>query len=150
MTAKGAMPKGMVLEHVNMIVKNRDESVDFYTKVLGFRILRKYETDTQRVAYLYLDEQLLELNELFDKNEPLGLQHLGIRVEDMDEAMAYFKEQGIEYISGPVEFKPEIYATADVSSEKLVRALKPRGEKTYWRISKFRDPNGVMLELLER
>jgi catechol 2,3-dioxygenase-like lactoylglutathione lyase family enzyme len=144
------MPKGMILEHVNMNVKNRDESVEFYTKVLGFKILRKYETDTQRVAYLYLDEQLMELNEVFDKEQPLGLRHLGIRVNDMDEAMAHFRAQGVEYVSGPVEFQPKIYATADVSSEKLLRALKPRGDKTFWRISMFRDPNGVILELLER
>ena len=97
-----------------------------------------------------MDEQLLELNELFDKDKPFGLQHLGIRVKDMDEARAYFKAQGIEYVGGPVEFKPKIYATADVSSETLLRALKPRGEKTYSRISKFRDPSGVILELLER
>jgi catechol 2,3-dioxygenase-like lactoylglutathione lyase family enzyme len=124
--------------------------VAFYTKVLGFKILRKYETDEQRVAYLYLDEQLLELNERLEKDETIGLQHLGIRVEDMDEAMAYFRAQGVEYIGGPVQFQPEIYATAEVGSEKLVRALKPRGGKSYWRISKFRDPNGVMIELLER
>ncbi len=75
---------------------------------------------------------------------------MGIRVDDMGEAMAHFKAQGVEYVSGPVEFEPKIYATADVSSEKLLRALKPRGEKTFWRISMFRDPNGVILELLER
>ena len=89
-------------------------------------------------------------NEVFDKEQPLGLRHLGIRVNNMDEAMAHFKAQGVEFVSGPVEFKPKIYATADVSSEKLLRALKPREGKTFWRISMFRDPNGVILELLER
>jgi hypothetical protein len=43
-----------------------------------------------------------------------------------------------------------MYALADVSHEKLLRALKPKEDKTYWRIAMFRDPNGVIIELLER
>jgi len=68
----------------------------------------------------------------------------------MDQAMAELKEQGAEYIDGPMKFQPKLYATADVTHEKLRRALRPPEEKPYWRISNFRDPNGVMLELLER
>ncbi|WP_455278962.1 VOC family protein [[Eubacterium] cellulosolvens] len=144
------MLKGMILEHVSIVVKNRDATMEFYTKVLGFKILRKYETDTMRVAYLYLEDQLLELNEFYANDEPIGLWHLGFRVESMDEAMAHFKEQGAELVSEPIEFKPKIYATADVSDEKLLRALKPKEDKAYWRIAMFRDPNGVIIELLER
>ncbi len=144
------MLKGMILEHVGIVVKNRDESMDFYTKVLGFKILRKYETDTMRVAYLYLEDQLLELNEFYANDKPIGLWHLGFRVEDMDEAMAHFKQQGAELVKEPFEFKPKMYALADVSHEKLLRALKPHGDKTYWRIAMFQDPNGVNIELLER
>lgn len=140
----------MILEHVSIVVKNRDATMEFYTKVLGFKILRKYETDTMRVAYLYLEDQLLELNEFYANDEPIGLWHLGFRVESMDEAMAHFKEQGAELVSEPIEFKPKIYATADVSDEKLLRALKPKEDKAYWRIAMFRDPNGVIIELLER
>jgi len=140
----------MILEHVSIVVKNRDATMEFYTKVLGFKILRKYETDTMRVAYLYLEDQLLELNEFYANDEPIGLWHLGFRVESMDEAMAHFKEQGAELVSEPIEFKPKIYATADVSDEKLLRALKPKEDKAYWMIAMFRDPNGVIIELLER
>jgi catechol 2,3-dioxygenase-like lactoylglutathione lyase family enzyme len=144
------MLKGMILEHVSIVVKNRDASMNFYTKVLGFKILRKYETDTMRVAYLYLEDQLLELNEFLANDEPIGLWHLGFRVEDMDEAIAHFKEHGAEQVSDPIEFKPKMYDLADVSHEKLLRALKPKEDKTYWRIAMFRDPNGVIIELLER
>lgn len=139
----------MILEHIGMVVKNRDESLEFYTKVMGFKLLRKYETDKQRVAYLYLNDQLLELNELFSKDRPLGLSHLGFRVEDMNEAMDELKKHGVELIDGPIKFQPEIYATAKVTEEKLLRALKPT-EKPYWLISMFRDSNGVTIELLER
>jgi len=143
------MPKGMILEHIGMVVKNRDESLEFYTKVMGFKLLRKYETDKQRVAYLYLNDQLLELNELFSKDRPLCLSHLGFRVEDMNEAMYELKKHGVELIDGPIKFQPKIYATANVTEEKLVRALKPT-KKPYWLISMFRDSNGVIIELLER
>ena len=139
----------MILEHVGMVVKNRDESIEFYTKVMGFKLLRKYETDTQRVAYLYLNDQLLELNELFSKDRPVGLSHLGFRVEDMNKAMNELKKHGVELIEGPIKFQPKIYAAAKVTEEKLLRALKPT-KKLYWLISMFRDPNGITIELLER
>lgn len=144
------MPRNMILEHIGIVVKDRDASIDFYTKVMGFKVLRRYETDKMRVAYLYLDDQLVELNEFYAKDKPLGVWHLGFRVDDMDEAMAELRQQGAEYIDGPTKFQPKIYATADISHEKLRRALRPPEEKPYWRISNFRDPNGVMLELLER
>ena len=139
----------MILEHVGMVVKNRDESIEFYTKVMGFKLLRKYETDTQRVAYLYLNDQLLEFNELFSKDRPVGLSHLGFRVEDMNKAMNELKKHGVELIEGPIKFQPKIYAAAKVTEEKLLRALKPT-KKLYWLISMFRDPNGITIELLER
>ncbi len=144
------MIEGMILEHVGIVVKDRDASVEFYTKVMGFKILRKYETDTMRVAYMYLDDQLLEVNEFLAEDKPMGLWHLGFRVDDMDKAMAELKKHGAEYIDGPTKFQPKIYATADVSNEKLLRALRPPTDKPYWRISNFKDPNGVLLELLER
>ncbi|MBS7650198.1 MAG: VOC family protein [Candidatus Bathyarchaeia archaeon] len=148
------MPKGMILEHVSMIVRNRDESVDFYTKVMGFKVLRKYETETMRVAYLYLDDQLLELNEMCPKDQPaglvpLGLSHLGFRVDDMDEAISEFKKYGVEVTGEPIKFEPKIYAVAEVSGEKLLRALRPT-KKPYWKIATLKDPNGVTIELLER
>ena len=139
----------MILEHIGMTVKNRDESLEFYTKIMGFKVLRKYETDKQRVAYLYLNDQLLELNELFSKDESIGLSHLGFRVENMNEAMDELKKHGCELVNGPLKFQPKIYATAKVTGEKLLRALKPT-KKPYWMISMFSDPNGVIIELLER
>jgi methylmalonyl-CoA/ethylmalonyl-CoA epimerase len=143
------MPKGMILEHVGMVVKDRDESLEFYTKVMGFKILRKYETDTQRVAYLYLGDQLLELNEIYSKERPIGLCHLGFRVEDMNEAIEELKKQGIELIEGPKKFQPKIHSTANVKEEKLLKALKPT-KKPYWLISMLKDSNGIIIELLER
>ncbi|MEM3017942.1 MAG: VOC family protein [Candidatus Bathyarchaeia archaeon] len=144
------MPKNMILEHIGIVVRDRDASLELYTKVMGFKVLRKYETDKMRVAYLYLDDQLIELNEFYSQDKPLGVWHLGFRVDDMDQAVAELKEKGVEHIDGPLKFQPKIYATADVSNEKLRRALRPPEEKPYWRISNFRDPNGVTLELLER
>ena len=138
----------MILEHISMVVKNRDESMEFFTNVMGFKVLRKYETNEQRVAYLYLDDQLLELNEFHAKDRPIGLAHLGFRVDDMDEAIAEFKKHGVEFYSD-IRLEPKIYATADVTNDKLVRALKPT-KKPFWRIAMFREPNGVTVELLER
>ena len=67
----------------------------------------------------------------------------------MNEAMDELKKHGGELVNGPIKFQPKIYATAKVTGEKLLRALKPT-KKPYWMISMFSDPNGVIIELLER
>ena len=49
--------------HIYLPVRDVDTSIDFYTKNLGFRLLRKYRTGEggSASAYVELGEVLLEL-----------------------------------------------------------------------------------------
>jgi len=49
----------------------------------------------------------------------------------------------------PADYTPTIEHVAEVSHEKLRRAARPIG-KPSWRIADVSDPDGVMLEILER
>jgi catechol 2,3-dioxygenase-like lactoylglutathione lyase family enzyme len=79
----------------------------------------------------------------------VGAIHLGFRVDDMEEAIRKLTDSGGELVVPPVEYTPEITFVDDVKDEKLVRASRPR-KKPSWRIAMFCDPDGVMLEILER
>ena len=151
----------MIFEHVGITVGDLARSIRFYTEVFGFSLLRKATTN----AYLYLDDQLLELmqgdpattrprpetatgwNEQMWSQVPLI--HLGFRVDDMEQALAKIVALGGEVVVPPADYTPTIEHVAEVSHEKLRRAARPIG-KPSWRIADVSDPDGVMLEILER
>ena len=151
----------MILEHVGLTISNLERSIRFYTQVLGFELLRKTTTN----AYLHLNDQLLELTQCrvpVEEAVPegpegcderlycaVGITHLGFRVDDMDEAIARIEAQGGRLIAPPQQFEPQIEYVAERSSEKLRRAARPMG-KTHWKMATFADPDGIILELLER
>ena len=151
----------MILEHVGLTVSDLERSLRFYTEVLGFSLLRKTTTN----AYLYLDDQLLELTQCRVPAEPspprsveeceerlycgVGITHVGLRVDDMDEAAAKIEEMGGQLVIPPYELEPQIEYVIEPSDEKLKRAARPVGRR-YWRLAMFADPDGIILELLER
>jgi len=151
----------MILEHIGLTVSDLDRSVSFYTQVLGFQILRRTTTN----AYLHLDDQLLELTqcrvpvEVSPPETPhdcdgrlyceVGITHLGFRVDNLDDAVEKIEELGGRLITPPYEFEPQIEYVAEHTDEKLKRAARPIG-RARWRIAMFADPDGIVLELLER
>jgi catechol 2,3-dioxygenase-like lactoylglutathione lyase family enzyme len=84
----------MILEHTGLTVSDLGRSIDFYTRVLGFKLLRKTTTN----AYLHLEDQLLELTPCSERDPTLrnpdecearlhceiGITHLGFRVDDIE------------------------------------------------------------------
>ena len=152
----------MIYEHLGFTVSDLDTSINFYIKVLGFKLIRK----TAITAYMHKDEDVLELMQAENPQKIVrpdnpegwlnymfsgpGVFHLGFRVEDMDAAIKELKEAGGELISEPIEYTPEIkFVLEDLESDKLKRVSKPL-KKPFWRIANFADPDGVILEILER
>jgi glyoxylase I family protein len=150
----------MILEHIGLTISDLDRSIEFYTRVLGFSLLRKTSTN----AYLHLEDQLLELTQCRTRIEDspadgpnhddrlfceVGITHLGFRVGNMDQAVAKIERLGGKLLTPPYEFEPQIEYAAEPTDEKLRRAARPIG-RTHWRIALFSDPDGILLELLER
>jgi catechol 2,3-dioxygenase-like lactoylglutathione lyase family enzyme len=151
----------MILEHVGLTVNDLDRSIDFYIQVFAFKVLRK----TTMNAYLYLDNELLELMQSEASIEPetpktpeewmqrmkgpAGLNHLGLRVDDLDAAIEKIIGLGGDLVVPPMEFTPEIEYMAEPAEDKLRRAARPV-DKPSWRVAVFSDPDGIMLELVER
>jgi catechol 2,3-dioxygenase-like lactoylglutathione lyase family enzyme len=151
----------MILEHVGLAVTDLDRSIDFYIAVFGFSMLRR----TTINAYLHLGDELLELIRADAPREPprprtpdewraemakhLGLNHVGFRVDDLAAAIEELERRGGTLVVPPFEFTPVIEHVAEPGSEKLYRAARPR-EGSSWRVAVFADPDGTMLELLER
>ena len=96
------------VDHVGIAVKNLDESVQFYES-LGFKATGYEVVAEQKVKVAFLpcgdsEIELLESTEpdgpiarFIEKNGP-GIQHIAIRVDDIDKALGELKEKGVRLI----------------------------------------------------
>jgi glyoxylase I family protein len=99
------------IDHVEIVPRDMEMTVSFYTDVLGFKIRdrRKMENPPmQEIAYLELKDTLLELisveNPAAASVAPwqVGYRMMALEVEDMDRAVEYLKGKGLEMSKGPV------------------------------------------------
>ena len=126
-----AMITGM--EHVALSVANLDRSIAFYSATLGMKVLRVIESGpemplgriagmagaTARIAHLESNGMMLELFEYTSpRGEPVspdrrqadhGFIHIGFTSTD---ALADYKalcDQGVHFLSDPVEYRPGVW-----------------------------------------
>jgi glyoxylase I family protein len=112
------------IDHIELLTAQPERAVDFYTRVLGFRVRssdRVPETPMGPLELVYLDlggttvelmcypEKRLSPRE---NQESLGYRMMALEVEDMDRALAQLKAQGVEASWGPV--KRPSYARAEI------------------------------------
>jgi len=95
-------------DHINLKTRDMVRSINFYTDVLGMRLVRA-ERDGQgtiRFASLRIGDMLIDLqpNDGEWSTETTGLNHFAILVEPLDlEGLAIsLRDRGIEITEGPV------------------------------------------------
>ncbi len=158
----------MGMDHVSLTVRDVEKSIEFYTKALGMKLLRKSvvnPTGTRYVnAFVYNGHFFLELipaetSALIPNQRPatfpaamrgtIGITHLGVRVKDLDAAVAKMKAAGAMAIDKPIQVdKVETIFFAKGVDPKIKYFKEPR--KKPWRVALFSDPDGVTIELIER
>lgn len=95
------------LLHTRMRVSDMDQTIRFYTEVLGLQVLdRKASPRGSHLAFLAVpnSEELIELCS-FPPSGPVKVQedlvHLAFEVENLDEAIAQLAAQGVRITDGP-------------------------------------------------
>jgi catechol 2,3-dioxygenase-like lactoylglutathione lyase family enzyme len=119
--------RGIVgLNHVALSVPNIDQAVAYYTKTMGFPEAFRQTDDKGQVTLVYVQISKNTFIELQPSNpqRPVGINHLGLHVENMAAATSMFKERG-----------------ANVSE------IRTSGTKAI--LSNITDSNGVRIELAE-
>jgi len=120
---------GLWLNHVGIAVKDYQQSVDFYTKVMGFRKAFGGEVGKDGkpgTVYLQISrDTFLEVAEANDKM-PVGITHLGLQVDDEDATVSRLRQ------SGATATDPRV--SPALSKSKLANVT---------------DPNGIRVELSE-
>jgi catechol 2,3-dioxygenase-like lactoylglutathione lyase family enzyme len=92
------------MDHVNMTVKNLDESVEFYKKLFGFTV--KKEQAEYKSKIIGNDSIKLCLYEDPDMKPEGAIAHFGFHIENFGDIMEKCKELGVTiYYEGPVQFE---------------------------------------------
>jgi methylmalonyl-CoA/ethylmalonyl-CoA epimerase len=90
-------------------VSNLEEALKIYTEVLGLKLhgTEVVEEQKVRVAFLPVGDTEIELLESTDPEGPIakfiekrgqGMQHIALRVDDIDEALERMRQKGVRLI----------------------------------------------------
>jgi lactoylglutathione lyase len=136
-TAAGQQASGYRLLHTMIRVRDMDKSIDFYTRLLGMKLLRRKDDPTGDFTLAFVgygdeaDQAVIELTHNWGQEEPYdlgsGFGHLAIGV-------------------------PDIYGTCEQLAAESVPIPRPAGPMKHGGsvIAFIEDPDGYKIELIER
>ena len=97
------------LLHTRMRVSDMEQTIQFYTDVLGLEVLeRKVSPRGSHLAFLKVpnSEELIELTS-FPPSGPVKVQedlvHLAFQVDNLDDTIASLNAQGVKVTDGPTQ-----------------------------------------------
>jgi lactoylglutathione lyase len=124
----------MKLLHTSITVKDMDESIEFYTKMLGMSLLsrREIKQNNAEIAFLGIEgtDHRIELTWWKGKTEYAEgdqLDHIAFGVEELSPLVESLRDKSVEIAKEP-------YSLGPGSS----------------RIAFIKDPNGIWIELIEQ
>ncbi|MCT4661164.1 MAG: methylmalonyl-CoA epimerase [Tissierellales bacterium] len=97
------------IDHIGVAVSNLEETLEFYTDVLGLDLAGTEVVEEQKVkvAFLPVGDSEIELLESTEEDGPIarfiekkgqGIQHIALRVDNIEEAIEEMKAKGIRMI----------------------------------------------------
>ncbi len=97
------------IEHIGIAVKNLDESIRYYEKVLGLECYNIEEIKDQKVktAFFMVGDTKIELLESTDSEGPIGkfiekrgegIHHIAFAVQNIEDKLKHAEENGIRLI----------------------------------------------------
>lgn len=89
------------VQYSTMIVKNLEESIEFYRDVLGFKEAYYVELPGEGAIQIMKSEDGASVELIENKNFEIGLYSVGTDVDDLDETVKNLKEKGYE-TTGPI------------------------------------------------
>ncbi len=123
-----------IFEHIHLLTPDPEATAAWYERMLGAQIVRSAPDGKPRIDLKLGGMDIFVLPVAPNdanvgappKTPHLGLDHFGLRVDDLDGMMAELKSRGVEFTRGPTTMRPGL------------------------RVAFLRAPQGVSIELLER
>jgi len=117
---------GIRLNHFGVYVKDLDESVNFYTKTMGFREAFSLKDKDGKPSLVYLQINHDTFVELAPAaaDRPVGFSHVGMWADDLNKTVTILRDHGVK-MDNPIS--------------GATKAL----------LTNMNEPSGVRIELLE-
>ena len=121
-------------DHIHLRTSDPEAAAEYYERVFGAKVLRSVQTDGQSRIDLDIGGVTLFLAVVAEgdrvgeppSESPLGLDHFGLLVDDIESAAAELKRRGAEFSTEPFQLRPGL------------------------KIAFVQAPENVRIELLER
>jgi catechol 2,3-dioxygenase-like lactoylglutathione lyase family enzyme len=128
------------IDHIGIMTNDLQQSVEFYTDVLGFSISRKIEMDNVGFSAIFVEkngsniELMRYRDEIPKRSKGIEIKlvssipindHITFSVDDIGATVTELKEKGVEF------------------------GLEPLQLEGGMKLASFKDPNGVLIELVE-
>ena len=129
------------IDHIGIMTNDLQQSVEFYTDVLGFSVSTKIEMDDTGFSAIVVEKNgsKIELigyrGEIPKRSEGIEIKmggvsipindHITFTVDDIGATTTELKEKGVEFGLEPIQLEGGM------------------------KIASFKDPNGVLIELVE-
>uniref|UniRef100_A0A3Q3XDL4 Lactoylglutathione lyase n=1 Tax=Mola mola TaxID=94237 RepID=A0A3Q3XDL4_MOLML len=122
--------KDFMMQQTMLRVKDPLKSLDFYTRILGMKLLQKFDFPSMRFSLFFLgyeDKKEIPTGSMSlelvwsefnwgsesdesqsyhnGNSDPRGFGHIGIAVPDVDVACKLFEEQGVTFVKKPNDGK---------------------------------------------
>ena len=125
---------GYTYDHIHLRTADAEATAEYYKTMFGAGIIESVQPDGQKRIDLDINGLTIFIARVSEGDdvpagptEPyLGLDHFGLRVDDLDEAAAELKRLGAEFTLEPRTIRPGV------------------------KIAFVRAPDGVRIELLQR
>lgn len=103
----------MRFDHVGIKSKDIKKSVDFYTRILGFKVLEEIEVLNNIYTFVGDETIRIEIEQaapndtMIDVNTQYGLYHIAFIVKDIDSLAEKLKKDGVKFIMEPVQLRED-------------------------------------------
>ena len=142
-------------QHVGVYCRNIDESIAFYEETFGCKVLFRADAmegdKPLKMAWIKGMGIVFELLECEDKTTCdaacQSLNHLALRVDDMDEFVAHLNDKGVAIEAGP--FDPPMEFDRPLSEEDSDVFVTFGEAGAQLRIMFFRGPGGERFEIVQ-
>nr|WP_074440452.1 VOC family protein [Fictibacillus enclensis] len=109
----------MKIDHTGIAVRRIDEAIEFYTVMLGGKLLHRYTSEKPgvetHIAVIEMENQIIELLEPTSKTSPIerfirqkgkGVHHIAYQVDNLEEAIKDYESKGITFLKETYRINP--------------------------------------------
>ena len=113
------------LDHIHLTSPNPLKTAEFYEKHFNAKqVSMRDEGDGRAMAKLDLNGITILISQQPEYNVQFGVDHFGIRTDNLDEAVTMMKAEGVEFTQDIIEVRPDFKVSFLKAPEDVPIALQ--------------------------